>query len=226
MICGHIHRAEITEIDGVLYCNDGDWVESCTTLVEDFAGRLSLLRWTENAEVLVGTQPFPFLDGAMARRAGGMKLAIVTDAWLPQINGVVRTLTITVVKLSQPRATKCTSISPADFRTFPCPTYPEIRLSLFAGTKGPSNASPPLDPDAVHIATEGPLGLAARRWCLRRGCAFTTSYHTRFPEYLRARVPIPLSVSYAFLRWFHGKRNPHTRDHSLDAPAARSTGFP
>jgi glycosyltransferase involved in cell wall biosynthesis len=61
-----------------------------------------------------------------------------------------------------------------------------------------------LDPDAVHIATEGPLGLAARRWCLRNGRAFTTSYHTQFPEYVRARFPIPLAVSYAFLRWFHG----------------------
>ena len=64
VICGHIHRAEITEIDGILYCNDGDWVESCTTLVEDFAGRLSLLRWTETAEVLTGTQALPLLDGA------------------------------------------------------------------------------------------------------------------------------------------------------------------
>ena len=66
VICGHIHRAEITEIDGILYCNDGDWVESCTTLVEDFAGRLSLLRWTETAEVLTGTQALPLMDGAPA----------------------------------------------------------------------------------------------------------------------------------------------------------------
>ena len=66
VICGHIHRAEITEIDGILYCNDGDWVESCTTLVEDFAGRLSLLRWTEKAEVLTGTQVLPLLDGTPA----------------------------------------------------------------------------------------------------------------------------------------------------------------
>jgi UDP-2,3-diacylglucosamine pyrophosphatase LpxH len=64
VICGHIHRAGITEIDGILYCNDGDWVESCTTLVEDFAGRLSLLRWTETAEVLVGMQALPLMDGA------------------------------------------------------------------------------------------------------------------------------------------------------------------
>ena len=66
VICGHIHRAEITDIDGILYCNDGDWVESCTTLVEDFAGRLSLLRWTETAEVIAGKQVMPLLDGTPA----------------------------------------------------------------------------------------------------------------------------------------------------------------
>jgi len=66
VICGHIHRAEISEIDGITYCNDGDWVESCTALVEDFQGRLSLLRWTEDVEVLVGSQALPLLDGAVA----------------------------------------------------------------------------------------------------------------------------------------------------------------
>jgi UDP-2,3-diacylglucosamine pyrophosphatase LpxH len=66
VICGHIHRAEISEIDGITYCNDGDWVESCTALVEDFQGRLSLLRWTETVEVLVGAQSLPLLDGAVA----------------------------------------------------------------------------------------------------------------------------------------------------------------
>jgi UDP-2,3-diacylglucosamine pyrophosphatase LpxH len=66
VICGHIHRAEIAEIDGITYCNDGDWVESCTALVEDFQGRLSLLRWTETAEVLVGDQSIPLLEGAVA----------------------------------------------------------------------------------------------------------------------------------------------------------------
>jgi glycosyltransferase involved in cell wall biosynthesis len=132
-----------------------------------------------------------------------MRIALVTDAWLPQTNGVVRTLTITVEKLSQAGHT-VTPITPADFRTLPCPTYPEIRLSLFASGKVRRRLDA-LDPDAVHIATEGPLGLAARRWCLRRGRPFTTSYHTQFPEYVRARFPIPVAVSYAFLRWFHGK---------------------
>jgi glycosyltransferase involved in cell wall biosynthesis len=131
-----------------------------------------------------------------------MRIAIVTDAWLPQTNGVVRTLTITIEKLTQAWH-QVTAITPAEFRTVPCPTYPEIRLSLFAGATVRRRLDD-LDPDAVHIATEGPLGLAARRWCLSRGRAFTTSYHTQFPEYVRARLPIPLTVSYGFLRWFHG----------------------
>ena len=131
-----------------------------------------------------------------------MKIALVTDAWLPQTNGVVRTLTITAERLSQ-AGHEVTAITPVDFRTVPCPTYPEIRLSLFAAGRVRRRLDA-LDPDAVHIATEGPLGRAARRWCLRRGRSFTTSYHTQFPEYVRARVPIPVAVSYAFLRWFHG----------------------
>jgi glycosyltransferase involved in cell wall biosynthesis len=136
-----------------------------------------------------------------------MRIALVTDAWLPQTNGVVRTLTLTVEKLEQ-AGYEVVLFTPADFRTLPCPTYPEIRLSLFASGKVRRRLDA-LNPDAVHIATEGPLGLAARRWCLRRGCAFTTSYHTQFPEYVRARFPIPLAVSYAFMRWFHGKAS-HT----------------
>jgi len=132
-----------------------------------------------------------------------MKIALVTDAWLPQTNGVVRTLTVTAEKLAQ-LGHDVFPVTPLEFRTIPCPTYPEIRLSLFAAKRVRQRLDA-LDPDAVHIATEGPLGLAARRWCLRRGRAFTTSYHTQFPEYVRARFPIPLGISYAFLRWFHGK---------------------
>jgi len=130
-----------------------------------------------------------------------LKIAIVTDAWRPQTNGVVQTLGKTVDALRDLHHDVCV-IEPGLFRTFPCPTYPEIRLSLLPY---PSLARK-LDvfaPDAIHIATEGPFGGASRRWCLRRGMCFTTSYHTQFPEYLRARMPIPLGLSYAHLRRFH-----------------------
>jgi len=132
-----------------------------------------------------------------------MRLALVTDAWFPQTNGVVRTLSTTVARLHA-EGVEATVICPEGFRSVPCPTYPEIRLSLFAG-RAVARRLESLAPDAVHIATEGPLGLAARRWCLRNRRAFTTAYHTQFPEYVRARLPIPLSVSYVAMRWFHGK---------------------
>ena len=131
-----------------------------------------------------------------------MRLALVTDAWLPQTNGVVRTLSVTS-SLLQRSGHLVEVIEPRSFRTLPCPSYPEIRLAWrpYRRLAGQLNA---LDSDSVHIATEGPLGLAARRWCLRHDHAFTTSYHTRFPEYVRARLPVPLRLSYAHLRRFHG----------------------
>jgi glycosyltransferase involved in cell wall biosynthesis len=132
-----------------------------------------------------------------------LRLAIVTDAWLPQVNGVVRTLGNTIREI-EAAGHQVTVVSPAEFRTIPCPTYPEIRLALFAG-RAVRRRLDALDPDAVHVSTEGPLGLAARNWCVRRGRPFTTAYHTQFPEYVRARAPIPLSVGYAAVRWFHGR---------------------
>lgn len=131
-----------------------------------------------------------------------MKLALVTDAWLPQTNGVVRTLTVTSDLLRR-SGHEVLVIEPSSFRTLPCPSYPEIRLA-WRPYRRLEDRLAGLDPDSVHIATEGPLGHAARRWCLRHGRAFTTSYHTRFPEYVRARAPMPLALSYAYLRRFHG----------------------
>lgn len=131
-----------------------------------------------------------------------MKIAIVTDAWRPQTNGVVKTLGTTADGL-RALGHDVSIIEPGQFHTFPCPTYPEIRLAWFPYGR----IAKMLDafaPDAVHIATEATLGAAARKWCLRRGFPFTTSYHTQFPEYVRARAPIPLAVSYAHLRRFHG----------------------
>jgi len=131
-----------------------------------------------------------------------VKITIVSDAWSPQTNGVVTTLATTAARL-QALDHDVLVIEPNQFRTFPCPTYPEIRLSWLPYRRVAALLLE-FSPDAVHIATEGPLGAAARRWCLRQKMPFTTSYHTQFPEYVRARAPIPLSLSYAHLRRFHG----------------------
>lgn len=130
-----------------------------------------------------------------------MKIAIVTDAWRPQTNGVVKTLDITADEL-RALGHAVRIIEPNEFKTFPCPTYPEIRLAWLPYGRV-CKLLEAFAPDAIHIATEGTLGAAARKWCLRRRIPFTTSYHTQFPEYVRARVPIPLLVSYAHLRRFH-----------------------
>ncbi|WP_297461860.1 glycosyltransferase family 1 protein [Ferrovum sp.] len=131
-----------------------------------------------------------------------MRIMIVTDAWEPQVNGVVRTLKNTRREL-EALEHEVAMITPRDFPTLPCPTYPDIRLSLLPGRQV-SRRLREYAPDALHIATEGPLGMAARSHALRQGLPFTTAYHTRFPEYVQARLGIPLSWTYAFLRWFHG----------------------
>lgn len=131
-----------------------------------------------------------------------MRILIVTDAWLPQVNGVVRTLQYTAADL-QTWGHQVEFLTPEGFRTMPMPTYPDIRLSLFPYRKV-SRRIVEFNPDAIHIATEGPLGMAARRWCLNNGFPFTTAYHSRFPEYVQLRTGLPLSVSYAWLRRFHG----------------------
>lgn len=131
-----------------------------------------------------------------------MKVMIVTDAWSPQVNGVVRTLTTTRREL-QAMGHEVDILSPLEFRTLPCPTYPDIRLSVLAGNTARQRIRD-YAPDALHIATEGPLGLAARRYALDNALPFTTAYHTRFPEYVKARTGIPLAWTYRFLRWFHG----------------------
>lgn len=130
-----------------------------------------------------------------------MRIAIVTDAWLPQVNGVVTTLGRTREELIR-AGHRVKMLTPADHRTVPCPTYPEIRLSVLPYRRVRRTLDA-FRPDCIHIATEGPLGFAARRYCIRRGVAFTTSYHTRFPQYVRERVPIPVSWMYAWLRRFH-----------------------
>lgn len=130
-------------------------------------------------------------------------LVIVTDAWHPQVNGVVRTLT-KVTEGMRERGYQVTIISPQDYRSVPCPTYPEIRLAL-THRRAMAKRLGELQPAYVHIATEGPLGILARKICIARNWPFTTSFHTKFPEYLRQRLPIPLSLTYGFLRRFHNR---------------------
>jgi glycosyltransferase involved in cell wall biosynthesis len=130
-----------------------------------------------------------------------MRVLIATDAWEPQVNGVVRTLTRTIAEL-RAMGHEVEVVSPDQFTTLPMPTYPEIRLAM--GAYEPMQERfKAFEPEAIHIATEGPVGLAARRLCIEWKLPFTTSYHTRFPEYLSARLPAPVAAGYAYVRWFH-----------------------
>lgn len=132
-----------------------------------------------------------------------MRIAIVSDAWRPQINGVVRTIEA-IARLLRAEGHEVEVFGPDRFRTVPCPTYPEIRLSLFPSSRLQHMLNL-FAPDAIHLVTEGPLGWAARAFCLARDIPFTTAYHTRFPEYVHARTRIPLAWSYAFVRRFHAR---------------------
>lgn len=130
-----------------------------------------------------------------------MRILVVTDAWAPQVNGVVRTFTRIREELHE-RSHLVEVISPEGFRSLPCPGYPEIPLVVRPGRQLVRRIEA-FAPEAIHIATEGPLGFAARRYCVQRGLPFTSSYATRFPEYVSARLPVPLSWGYAIMRHFH-----------------------
>jgi len=130
-----------------------------------------------------------------------VKILIASDAWSPQVNGVVRTLKSILPELGA-MGHAVTTLTPDMFATVPCPFYPEIRLA-FGAARPAATLIEEAQPDAVHIVTEGPLGFAVRRWCLDQGFGFTTAYHTRFPEYLAARCAIPSGVTYGVLRRFH-----------------------
>ncbi|MDM7957570.1 glycosyltransferase family 1 protein [Blastomonas sp.] len=130
-----------------------------------------------------------------------MKIAIVTDAWAPQVNGVVRTLSSVTERL-RGLGHDVLVVSPDQYASIPCPSYPEIRLAL-ATRYGVGAQLTEFAPDAVHIATEGPLGIAARRFCLNHGHPFTTAYHTQFPDYLARRTGLPAAMFWPFIRWFH-----------------------
>lgn len=130
-----------------------------------------------------------------------MRILIISDAWSPQVNGVVTTVRNTVRELENV-GHDVGMITPDGFRTMPCPTYPEIRLALAAGPRV-SRLIDEFEPDAIHIETEAPLGIAARRHCLASGYPFTTAYHTQFPEFIHARCRLPVGVTYRMMRWFH-----------------------
>lgn len=132
-----------------------------------------------------------------------MRIALITDAWKPQVNGVVRTLT-TLDNRLRALGHLVKVIQPGLFHTIPMPGYAEIRLAIWPDGKL-RRLLEAFEPEHIHIATEGPLGLAARRYCTARNLQFTTSFHTRFPEYVNARAPfLPVGPGYALMRWFHG----------------------
>lgn len=132
-----------------------------------------------------------------------MRIAIITDAWHPQINGVVTTLTNTCKQLEELGHT-VKIFDPSLFKAIPCPGYPHFHLAFLCGPK----LRPLIEqfqPDAIHITTEGPVGYAARRYCRHKKYRYTTSLHSRYPEYLNMRVGFPLVISHTYLRWFHRK---------------------
>jgi glycosyltransferase involved in cell wall biosynthesis len=131
-----------------------------------------------------------------------VKIVLATDAWHPQVNGVVRTLSTTVEGL-RGKGHDVRVIEPSRFWTVPCPTYPEIRLSIACARKV-RELLDEAQPDAIHVATEGPIGWAARNWCVRNGRHYTTAFHTRFPDYVSIRTGIPVNWLWGLMLRFHG----------------------
>jgi glycosyltransferase involved in cell wall biosynthesis len=161
-----------------------------------------------------------------------MRIAIVTDAWSPQVNGVVRTLKATRDELEK-MGHEVLVVSPDLYPNLPCPTYPEIRLAVASSTSVGDRLAA-FAPDAVHLSTEGPLCLAARRWLLRQGWQFTTAYHTQFPDYFAARTGIDAGWVWPYFRWFHAASSAvlvstpsvrqGLRDHGIDHSVHWSRG--
>ncbi len=137
----------------------------------------------------------------MPNREEGLQIVIATDAWKPQVNGVVRTLE-TLGDILSRYGNDILYITPDQFRSIAAPSYPEIKLALLPNRKVAKLIND-FQPDAIHIATEGPIGRAARRFCKRRRYPFTTSFHTRFPEYINERWGVPVGWGYAYMRDFH-----------------------
>ena len=179
------------------------------------------MRMSENKTAKAGRDPAPKKIGTLRKitsgvgrltrprrkfempneTGGGLKIVIATDAWKPQLNGVVRTLE-TLGDILTSFGNDVRYITPNEFKSVPLPSYPEIRLSILPNRRVAKIIND-FQPDAIHIATEGPLGRAARRFCKRRGYPYTTSFHTRFPEYAAERWAVPISWGYAVLKDFH-----------------------
>lgn len=152
-----------------------------------------------------------------------MRLLVATDAWRPQINGVVRSIEH-MAEHAHAFDAEVVIVSPLDFRSVPMPTYPEIRLAL-ARPAAIGRKMKALAPTHIHIATEGPIGIGARRICLSNDFPYTTSYHTRFPEYVSARAPVPERWVYRAIRRFHNAgRGIMVATDSLEADL-RARGF-
>ena len=146
--------------------------------------------------------PHSFGQGAAASLPPPRRIALLTDAWEPQVNGVVRTWQHVIAECEK-RRHEFLVIHPGMFKTVPTPRYPEIRLALRPNPKA-FRLLDGFQPEAIHMATEGPVGRAGRAYCRRRGLPYTTSYHTQFPHYLKAYFGIPRTLTYRFVRWFHG----------------------
>jgi 1,2-diacylglycerol 3-alpha-glucosyltransferase/glucuronosyltransferase len=152
-----------------------------------------------------------------------MRILVATDAWHPQVNGVVRTLTM-MAAAAKSLGADVSFLTPQSFRTFALPSYPDLRLAL-PGRAKIARLIAQARPDNIHIATEGPIGFAVRSYCRRRGLPFTTSFHTRFPEYISARLPIPEAWIWSALRAFHGASHAVMAATPALAAELRARGF-
>ena len=152
-----------------------------------------------------------------------MRILVATDAWHPQVNGVVRTLTM-MAEAARGFGVDVSFLTPQSFRTFALPSYRDLRLALPYRAKI-ARLIDEARPDSIHIATEGPIGLLVRRYCGKNGLPFTTSFHTRFPEYISARMPVPESWIWATLRRFHGPSQAVMAATPALAAELRSRGF-
>jgi UDP-2,3-diacylglucosamine pyrophosphatase LpxH len=196
VVCGHIHKAEIKTIDGMLYCNDGDWVESCTALVEHRDGRLEIIEWAAKRSSPCWR---PISASQRRARAARLRLALVTDAWAPQVNGVVRTLQRTKAELERSAPGRDHLARPVPQHSLPDLSGDPPGLSAVAQAERQLDALKPMP------STSRPKGRSAGRARLvpEARLPFTTAYHTKFPEYVAARFSVPLAWTYGIMRRFH-----------------------